>query len=244
MTEWFSTWFDTEYYHLLYNNRSYAEADAFVERLFEANILDPSMRILELACGKGRHAIAMHRFGAEVVGVDLSVHSIAAATASEEPGLQFYVQDMRLPFPETAGSFDACTNLFTSFGYFDSEAENSQVLQNIARVLRPGGRFVLDFMNAKLVAKHLPPVYTERRGQAEFLISKEFAHGQIIKTITVMDAGVQKGVFEERVQALNPDRLENLCQAAGLHVQHMYGNYELAPLQEATSERCILICSA
>jgi len=242
MVEWFTTWFDTDYYHQLYRNHSYAEADAFVEKLFEENILKPDQRILELACGKGRHAIAMHRFGAEVVGIDLSPHSIMAAMASEEPGLSFYVHDMRLPFPEAPGSFGACTNLFTSFGYFDDTSQNVDVLRNVAVVLKPGGYFVLDYMNAAYVTQHLITHQEEVRGHLKFFIHKVLQDGQIIKTIRVEDAGWTHGPFQERVQAFTAAQLVAFCTEAGLGVRHLYGDYTLAPFREAVSPRCILIC--
>ena len=245
--EWFATWFDTDYYHLLYSNRSYAEADAFVEKLFEAGILRSDMRVLELACGKGRHARSMHGQGADVVGVDLSLHSIAAAKAFEEPGLRFYVHDMRDPFPGDEHAFDACTNLFTSFGYFDEEAENARVLSNVAAVLRPGGIFVFDFLNACPIVANLERcAYSgevERDGVL-FTISKKVEGDKIIKTILVDDHGAKAGPFQERLQALSPERLTNLCEAAGLAVQARYGDYQLGPMQPDSSPRCILVCQS
>jgi SAM-dependent methyltransferase len=242
--EWFKTWFDTEYYHLLYRNRSYAEADAFVEKLFEAGILKPGMRILELACGKGRHAVAMHRLGATVVGVDLSPHAIEAAKAYEEPGLSFYVHDMRAPFPQDLHGLDAVTNLFTSFAYFEDECENETVLKNVAQVLAPGGTFVLDFMNVLPVIQNLAPVYDQELDGVKFHIEKKYEHGHIIKTIWVDDHGTAVGPFQERVQAFSPEKLAMFCQEAGLEVDNVFGDYKLGPLLADTSPRCILVCKS
>lgn len=242
MKEWFATWFDTDYYNLLYRNRNYAEADAFVEKLFEAGLLKSGTRILELACGKGRHARAMHRLGAEVVGVDLSPHSIQAAKAYEEPGLRFDVHDMRDPFPGEEGSFDAVTNLFTSFAYFDDATENARVLANVAQVLKPGGTFVLDFMNAPPIVQKLIPIHDLEHDGVRFHITKEYVGGKIIKTIQVDDHGKPAGPFQERVQAFSPEELGLLCEAAGLEVEEVYGNYQLEPLLADSSPRCILFC--
>ncbi len=241
---WFETWFDTEYYHLLYNNRNHAEADAFVEKLFEAEVLAAGMHILELACGKGRHAAAMYRLGATVLGVDLSANSIAAAEALAEPGLGFAVHDMRQPMPGQPHSYDAITNLFTSFGYFDDEADNARVLANVVHALKPGGTFVLDFLNAAPTLRNLKPAHTELRGHVRFDITKRVEGGKILKTISVNDGLNTAGPFVEQVQALTPADLTRLCQEAGLQVVSRYGDYHLRPLDVEGSARCILVCQA
>ena len=241
---WFETWFDTEYYHLLYNNRNHAEADAFVEKLFAAGVLSAGMHVLELACGKGRHAAAMHRLGARVLGVDLSANSIAAAQALAAPGLSFAVHDMRRPLPGQAHGYDAVTNLFTSLGYFDDEADNARVLQNVAAALRPGGTFVLDFLNTAPTLRNLKPTHTELRGPVRFDITKRYEGGKIIKTISVNEGGNTAGPFVEQVQALAPADLVRLCQGAGLQVVAQYGDYHLHALEVESSARCILVCKA
>jgi SAM-dependent methyltransferase len=121
MSEWFGTWFDSEYYHLLYKDRDYTEAEAFVAKL--AAYLEPPKDALihDLACGKGRHSIYLNKLGYHVEGSDYSANSIKHAKQHENDTLKFYVHDMRLPMPR---KYDYILNLFTSFGYFNTEAEH------------------------------------------------------------------------------------------------------------------------
>ena len=155
-TPWFASWFDTSYYHQLYNHRSEEEAQAFIERLADFLALEPKSKVLDLACGKGRHARTLHALGLNVLGTDLSPQSIAFANESTVDGLRFQVHDMREPLHNE--SFDAVFNLFTSFGYFDSTAENQRVIDAVACMLKPNGFLIIDFLNAHRVIDTLVPV--------------------------------------------------------------------------------------
>lgn len=126
---WFKNWFNTHYYHLLYQHRDDVEAQAFVARLLSNLALKPQADILDLACGKGRHARFMAQQGYHVVGIDLSEASIAEAQQWANEQLQFYVQDMREVF--RTDSFDLVCNLFTSFGYFEQNGDNLRTLQAV-----------------------------------------------------------------------------------------------------------------
>ena len=76
---WYSSWFDTPYYHLLYKNRDEQEAKAFIDLLCQYLNLPAGSLALDLACGKGRHAKVMAENGLNVTGLDLSPGSIAEA---------------------------------------------------------------------------------------------------------------------------------------------------------------------
>ncbi len=96
MKEWFEDWFDSKYYHLLYQNRSETEAVDFVEKIVMHFKLQTGMRLLDLACGKGRHAIAFAKHHLDVTGLDLSAESIALASKHEHENLHFYVQVLQI----------------------------------------------------------------------------------------------------------------------------------------------------
>ena len=144
MTEWFERWFGEEYLRA-YAHRDDEDAERLVGLLDTLGVAGAGQRVLDLACGPGRHTAALARRGARVVGLDLSRVLLLAA---REAGADRLVRaDMRsLPFRDAA--FDAVLNLFTSFGYFTEDVEHETVLREVARALRPGGRFVLDFLNA------------------------------------------------------------------------------------------------
>ena len=96
--EWFECWFDTPYYHTLYKNRDFSEAELFIDRLIELLQPEKANRFLDLGCGKGRHSIYLNKKGFDITGVDLSEKSIACAKLSENTQLHFYRHDMRKLF--------------------------------------------------------------------------------------------------------------------------------------------------
>ena len=122
---WFTSWFDSPYYHVLYKERNYREAQIFMDNLTHYLNLPEHAKVLDLACGKGRHAIYLNQLGFTVLGVDLSENSIAIAKKNENETLHFEVHDMRHSF---ADKYDAIFNLFTSFGYFECDADHLKTL--------------------------------------------------------------------------------------------------------------------
>ena len=125
---WYASWFNTPYYHILYKDRNHREAALFMNQLTEFLSLKPKDTILDLSCGKGRHAKYLYKQGFDVTGVDLSEESIQHAKQYEKPGLHFEVHDMCLPYSK---QFDAVFNLFTSFGYFENEEDNLRTIKSI-----------------------------------------------------------------------------------------------------------------
>ena len=117
MAEWYKSWFDTEYYNLLYQHRDNSEARIFIENLVKQIPHMESSKVLDLACGEGRHSNVLHDLGFEVTGIDISPNRIKAATSLTSDKLDFFIHDMQDVF--RINYFDIVVNLFTSFGYFD-----------------------------------------------------------------------------------------------------------------------------
>ena len=132
----------------------YTEAQLFMDNITSYLNLPEDAKILDLACGKGRHSMYLNKLGFDVTGADLSENSIKEAAESANETLHFTVHDMREPFEE---KFDAIFNLFTSFGYFDNDADNLKTLIAIRESLTEYGFAVIDFMNADQVIKNLVP---------------------------------------------------------------------------------------
>ena len=143
-TEWFVNWFDTPYYHLLYDHRNENEAKFFMKNLLSFLHLKKGDEILDLPCGKGRHSLFLNAQGFNVVGSDLSKNSIQSAKIYENKTLKFTIHDMRDPLH---GKYNAIFNLFTSFGYFDDDKTNITVLKNFKKALYKNGFIVVDFLN-------------------------------------------------------------------------------------------------
>jgi SAM-dependent methyltransferase len=236
-TPWFASWFDTSYYHQLYNYRSEEEAQVFIEGLVDFLALEPRSKVLDLACGKGRHARTLHALGLNVLGTDLSPESIAFANESAENGLKFMVQDMREPLPNK--SFDAVFNLFTSFGYFDSTIENQRVIDAINSMLKPGGIVVIDFLNAQRVINTLVLSEEVQRGALTFKIRREITGGKVIKHIDFTDKG-KDFHYTEQVQLLGLSDFEVLLNRDFIML-HIFGNYALDAFNPSTSPRLIII---
>ena len=236
--EWFVDWFNSPYYHLLYNHRNYEEASRFMADLCNHLRLGPHSRIWDLACGKGRHAISLNRMGFDVIATDLAVNSIKEASIYSNPTLEFFVHDMREPFK--VNFFDAVFNLFTSIGYFENREDNYLVFSNVALALKPGSVFVIDFLNVNRTIATLNPSYVEKRGEMDFKITKEVKGESIVKRIEFADKG-RSYFFEECVSLLRQKDFEKFGSAAGLKLKEVFGNYRLEPYDETNSDRLILL---
>ncbi|MEO9257284.1 MAG: class I SAM-dependent methyltransferase [Crocinitomicaceae bacterium] len=236
--EWFEEWFNTKYYHQLYSDRDDDEAALFIRNLVSFLKIDRNAHILDLACGKGRHSIFLNELGYNVTGVDLSSESIAYAKEFENETLHFFVQDMREAIENQ--SFSHIFNLFTSFGYFDTEKENLLVLKAIEKMLQPKGIVVIDFLNSYKALTDLVENETLQRGGIDFHIHKSFDGAHIFKNIQFSDEGNDFD-FTERVQALTQDNFIQLFNATGLQIIHTFGDFDLRAYDKQTSNRLILI---
>lgn len=239
--DWYKTWFDTFYYHQLYQNRNYDEASLFIENLVNYLSLNKDDHVLDLACGKGRHSIYLNQLGFNVLGLDLSVNSIREANKSSNNRLRFDVHDMRNVYQEN--QFDVVLNLFTSFGYFKEESENILVLKSINKMLHEKGRLVLDFINCRKAISNL--VYSEIKEMDEvrFEISRKFQDKKIIKEINVFH-GNEQLKFVEMVQALELKDFQKFFKIAGFNILETFGDYQLNNFDEKNSDRLILIAES
>ena len=214
-TQWFQNWFGSPYYPILYKKRSHQEAQLFIDKLLQYLKPVEKSRILDLACGRGRHSIYLNSKGYDVTGIDISEESISEALTHANNTLSFYVQDMRNAF--TSNYFDYVLNLFTSIGYFASDHENERVIRTAAVALKPNGTLVIDF-----------------------IIKRAVENAVIVKKINVSEKGIQYQ-FEERVRALTLADFERYFAKHGLQTQALFGDYELNSFNNIDSDRLIII---
>ena len=232
---WYKEWFGEEYLEL-YAHRDAGEAErhiAFVEGLWQGQ--SPG-RVLDLACGAGRHTAVLAERGVDVIGADLSITLLA-----HPPRVRSAAGDMRtLPFKD--GSFDWILNFFTSFGYFESERENFRVLEEIVRLLVPGGRFMIDFMNSRKVVAELKKSEVQEKAGRRVEISRWYdpETRRINKRMRLESPGRRPESFLESVRAYDRDEVTIGARWAGLEVDALYGDFGGEPYHR-DSDRLILV---
>jgi len=236
--EWFEQWFDSPYYHALYKSHDESEAQNSLDNLLRALDLLPNARILDLACGKGRHSRYLAAKGFDVTGLDISTSSIDFARQFEHEHLAFYQHDMRLPF--RINYFDAVMNMFTSFGYFKTDRHHLMSLLNVQKGLKPGGLFLLDYFNSEWVRQSLVHAEIKPVNGIEFHLKRSIRNGHVYKTVEFADAG-HHYQFRERVRLFTTADFEQLFRSAGLEIRRMYGGYDLSEFDRQNSRRLILI---
>ena len=236
---WFANWFDSPYYHTLYKNRDEKEAQVFIDNLIDYLQIHKGSKLIDIACGKGRHAKYFNKKGMDVVGVDLSQNSINTAKKDENKNLQFSAHDMRENYQENA--FDVVTNLFTSFGYFENNKDEQKAINAMANNLKKEGMLIIDFMNAKKVIANLVLNEQKTINNIQFDITRQVKDGFILKDIRITD-GKEEQQFQEKVKAITLADYSEFITNAGLKIIDIFGNYKLDNFDEEISDRLILIC--
>lgn len=236
---WFKNWFDSPYYHLLYKNRNEKEAKSFIDNLIDYLQIPNKSKILDIACGKGRHSIYFNKKGMNVTGIDLSENNINFAKKKENITLKFAVHDMRRMFQQN--KFDIAVNLFTSFGYFENNEDEMQALDAMAKNLKTGGILIIDFMNIKKLNNSLVKYEKKKINDVTFEISRSFKENYIIKDILFFDKG-KDYKFQEKVKALTLTDFSKLITQAQLKIINIFGNYKLEDFNALKSDRLIIFC--
>lgn len=237
---WYANWFNTPYYHILYKDRDFIEAENFIKNLTQEIHLPLHSNIIDLACGKGRHSIFLNHLGFNVLGVDLSEESIQHNKAFENTSLSFKVHDMRNElYPEiTSIKADAVFNLFTSFGYFDEAEEDRKVFSSVKNALKEEGIFILDFLNEKFVKNTLVNETIIHKGGIDFTLKKRIEGQHVIKDIFFEDKG-EKFHYFEKVKLHTLEEIQSLAENSGFETLKVWGNYQLEEFDKETSTRCI-----
>ncbi|MBL4715372.1 MAG: methyltransferase domain-containing protein [Bacteroidia bacterium] len=237
MSGWYKTWFDSEYYHILYKDRDDNEAKQFIDNLINYYSISAGEKVLDLACGKGRHSVYLNQKGLDVVGVDLSNKSIAHAKRNENPTLKFQVHDMRETLREN--TFDYVLSFFTSFGYFDDQEDDRKVINSVYDSLTVDGYYVIDFMNTNRIIKSFKESELKEIDTIKFEITRSVNNGFITKQIN-FDHKAQDYQFEEKVRAYKLVDFELIFDNK-FKIINTFGNYELQDFDEDTSNRLIII---
>src|SRR5690348_8778881 len=179
--EWYKSWFNSPFYHKLYFERDEKEAKAFILRLLDYLKPKPESRVLDVACGRGRHSKFLAAQGFDVTGIDLSPDAIEFAKQFEKENLHFYLHDMRLP--AWINYFDYAFNFFTSFGYFATRREHDDAVYMISKSLKPSGTALFDYLNVHYVEEHLVHEETKMAGETSYAINRWMDEDHFYKKI-------------------------------------------------------------
>lgn len=223
---WYADWFDRSEYHLVYKARDDADARKLEALIHRVTGLPIGARILDMACGRGRHSRLLAERGYHVTGIDLSQASIAdARSMAARLGLEidFQTGDMRDAACEAC--FEMVVNLFTSFGYFENKADDQRAIDAMAGSLVARGWLVQDFLNADYVVANLVPSDERREGDLIIKQRRWVESGRLRKSITLEEYGESK-VFHESVRLLGVDDFKRFYAAAGLEIVHIFGDYD------------------
>ena len=237
---WYKEWFNSPFYHKLYFERDEKEAETFIRQLIKH--LEPATgsRMLDIACGKGRHSKILASLGFDVTGIDISPDSIEWAKQSENERLHFFVHDMRLPF--WGNYFDYAFNFFTSFGYFKTRREHEDTIRTIASGLKPGSLFVIDYLNAHYAEEHLVHNEVKLIGDTSYEIHRWDDESHFYKKITVSDASLQSPLeYTEKVAKFSLGDFTDMFSYQGLQVQEVFGDYHFSNYDVRKTPRLIVI---
>jgi SAM-dependent methyltransferase len=226
---WYEAWFDRDEYEIVYRHRDDEEAARLISLPERATGADAGESVVDIGCGRGRHAIRLALHGYRVTGLDLSERSIEMArerAASERQEVRFVVGDMRNAL--CSSCFDGAVNLFTAFGYFEEEVEHQRAIDAIARSLKPGAWFFQDFLNADYVRETFVPEDRRREGDVDIVQRRRIDDGRIRKTITLIRDGEQRS-FEESVRLLELRDFIDMYDRSGLRLMSVYGDYDGHP---------------
>ena len=228
-------WFNSDYYHILYKNRDKKEAEFFINNLIKKLKIKKKSKILDLACGVGRHSFYLNKKGMNVIGIDNSENNIKKAKKFENKFLKFKKKDMTADYGQ---EFDFIFNLFTSFGYIN-EKHNLNTFKSINNSLINHGILVIDYLNVFKLKEELVEKETKKIGNIIFNIKRSFKDNFIVKKIKIKDNN-EIFYFEERVMELTKNDFQDYLKKFNFEILDVYGNYNLEKYHK-NSERLIMI---
>jgi SAM-dependent methyltransferase len=245
--QWFESWFNNPLYLEVYSHRDQDEAARCIQTILEVSGLGkvdpPSLSVLDIACGAGRHAVELARRGYSVTGNDLSRFLLEEARKEAvkcRVELALTCCDMRhIP---TDGSYDLVVQLFTSFGYFDRKADDQVVISKVYGALKVGGWYVLDLINPVYLRQNFASKSVRSAGELKVDEERVFDGDKITKTITITPSSGEKLMFSESVRLYDKEQILAMLVEEGFRVSGLVGDYHGNPFMEVESPRMMIFC--
>lgn len=241
-SDWFKEWFNTSEYLDVYKHRNENEAEDHIEFILKNVSVKPGAKILDMACGTGRHAIILARNKYDVTAVDLSekLLSVAKQSAEEEHlSIKFIHSDIRDFNPDE--KFDLVLNLFTSFGYFETDEENFSVLEKAYNLLNDGGNFILDYFNTEFLINNLIAYSDETIEDERIIQERKIENNRVVKKINIIKNGIARE-FYESVKMYPYNELTKKLRNIGFDIYKTYGDFNNNTFDPLNSTRLIFIC--
>jgi SAM-dependent methyltransferase len=238
--EWYKAWFSSPFYHKLYFEHDENEAHKFILRLLQYLKPREGSRVLDVACGRGRHSKFLAEHGLDVTGIDISFNSIEFARGFEKENLHFYQHDMRMPM--WINYFDYAFNFYTSFGYFTTRREHDDAIRTIAKSLKTGGMVVFDYLNVHYVEQHLIHDEIKTMDNTQYEIHRWMNEDHFYKKIIITDPSLESQIqFTEKVAKLSLGDFTDMLSFQGLQVMEVFGDYNLDVYHVQKTPRMILV---
>ncbi|KAA3611312.1 MAG: class I SAM-dependent methyltransferase [Calditrichaeota bacterium] len=236
-SNWYKEWFGEDYL-VVYQHRDDSDAKQLIKLIASNTNISKESKLLDLACGNGRHAYLVSKYTQNVFGLDLSEHLLSEArkkkVVNQSPA--FVRADMRY-FPFNI-KFDIIFSLFTSFGYFEDDAMHLQVAREIQSSLKENGLFVIDYFNPNYVEKTLVARGNRAVGDIEVEEERWISNKRVHKNIIIQRDGKLK-TFHESVRMFELEELTSLLNEAGIITKKVFGDYDGSPYNK-NSKRMIV----
>jgi SAM-dependent methyltransferase len=249
---WYKSWFNTQDYLDLYKHRDEEDAKRIVTLLFKNIKLNKGSDVLDLACGNGRHSVLFVKRGYNVTGIDLSEFLIKQAKEKLKKEYRKYLSNLRFEIRDMRNinhekEFDLVVNIFTSFGYFESDKDNEKVIHSVSRSLKPGGYFLLDFINNYYLVNKIVH-YDIKRERGKIIIQvREISNGFVQKDILIFRNDSARGKypifnrFREKIRLYSIKDFESMFSKHKLKILEKFGNYSGSHYNINKSERLIIL---
>jgi SAM-dependent methyltransferase len=237
---WYKEWFSSPFYHKLYAERNEEEAKTFIHKLIGHLQPAHASRILDVGCGRGQNCKTLAALGFDVTGIDAVADNIDRALPLASDKLRFYLHDIRLPF--WINYFDCAFNLFTNFGYFKTWREHTDAIRTIGGSLKPGGYFVIDYLNVHYAEEHILHNENKLIGNTSYDIHRWHDDTDFYKKISITDPTLQQPLtITEKLSKFSLGDFTEMLSYHSLQVQNIYGDYNLNPYDVRKTPRLIII---
>ncbi len=241
MGEWFKDWFASDFYLSVYSHRNDEDAEIFLNKVLSYIPIDPGSEILDAACGAGRHSILMARKGFKVTAFDLSeplLEIAAAKNKAQNLDINFFREDLRKV--KLDKKFSLILNLFTSFGYFDSDEENFAFIRSAYEMQGKEGYFIFDYFNEAFLRKHVVAESSKIINGLEIKEKRGIKGNRIVKQIEIVQGGDRLN-YEESVQLYTFNEIIERFRETGYREVQIFGNYNCGTFEPEESDRLIII---